>query len=59
MVGRYHQLDGDEFEQAPGDSEAQGSLVCCNPWVLKESDVTEQLNSSSKWGENPSTCQVQ
>ena len=21
-----------EFEQAPGDSEGQGSLVCCNPW---------------------------
>ena len=21
-----------EFEQTPGDSEGQGSLVCCNPW---------------------------
>ena len=32
MVGWHHQLDGCEFEQAPGDSEGQGSLVCCSPW---------------------------
>ena len=25
-------LDGHEFEQTPGDSERQGSLVCCGPW---------------------------
>ena len=25
-------LNGDEFEQILGDSEGQGSLVCCNPW---------------------------
>ena len=29
MVGWYHRLNGHEFEQAPGDSEGQGSLVCC------------------------------
>ena len=28
MVGWHHQLDGHEFEQAPGDGEGQGSLVC-------------------------------
>ena len=28
MVGWYHQLNGHEFEQAPGYSEGQGSLVC-------------------------------
>ena len=28
MVGWHHQLDEYEFEQAPGDSEGQGSLVC-------------------------------
>ena len=28
MVGWYHQLDGHEFEQAPGDGEGQGSLAC-------------------------------
>ena len=29
-----------ELEQTPGDSEGQQSLVCCNPWRLKESDMT-------------------
>ena len=29
MVGRYHQLSGHEFEQIQGESEGQGSLVCC------------------------------
>ena len=29
---RWHcQLNGHEFEQTPGDSEGQGSLVCCSP----------------------------
>ena len=26
MAGRHHQLDGDEFEQAPGAGDGQGSL---------------------------------
>ena len=26
MVGWHHQLDGQEFEQAPGDGKGQGSL---------------------------------
>ena len=41
MVGWYHRLNGHEFEQAPGDGEGQGSLVCCSPWGRKESDTTE------------------
>ena len=28
MVGWHHQLNGHEFEQAPGDDEGQGSLAC-------------------------------
>ena len=44
MVGWYHGLHGHEFEQAPGDSEGQGSLVCCSPWGRKESDTTQRLN---------------
>ena len=28
MVGWHHQLNGPEFEQALGDSEGPGSLVC-------------------------------
>ena len=31
MGGWHHGLDGDEFEQAPGDGEGQGSLACCSP----------------------------
>ena len=29
MVAWHHWLHGHEFEQAPGDSEGQGSLACC------------------------------
>ena len=32
MVGWHHQLDGHEFEQAPGIGDGQGSLVCCSLW---------------------------
>ena len=31
----HHQLNGHEFEQVPGESEGQGSLTCCSPWVAK------------------------
>ena len=44
MVGWHHQLDGHEFEQAPGAGDGQGGLVCCSSWDCKESDMTEQLN---------------
>ena len=44
MVGWHHQLDGHEFEQVPGVSDGQGSLVCCSPRGHKESDMTEQLD---------------
>ena len=46
MVGWHHQLNGHEFEQTAGD-EGQGSLACCSSWGLKESDMTEQLNSNN------------
>ena len=46
MVGWHHLLNGHEFEQTPGDSEGQGSLVCCSPWGDKESDMTERLNTT-------------
>ena len=39
-----HQLNGHEFEQAPGDGEGQGSLACCSPWSHEESDVTDRLS---------------
>ena len=46
MVGWHHQLNRHEFEQALGDGEGQGSLVCCSPQGHKESDTTEQLNNN-------------
>ena len=34
----------DEFEQALGIGDGQGSLVCCDSWGRKESERTERLN---------------
>ena len=34
-------FDEYEFEQALGIGDGQGSLACCSPWDLKESDTTE------------------
>jgi len=41
MVGWHHQLNGDEFEQALGVGDGQGSLVCCPPQGRKESIMIE------------------
>ena len=41
MVGWHHRLNGHEFEQALGDDEGQGGLVCWSPWGHEESDTTE------------------
>ena len=49
MVGWHHQVKGHEFEQAPGDGEGQGGLVCYSPGSRKESDMTEQLNKIRQW----------
>ena len=46
MVGWHHRLNGHEFEQALGDGEVQGSLVCYSLWGCKESDTTERLNNN-------------
>ena len=40
MAGQHHRLNGHEFEQTPGDSEEQRSLVCCSPRGRKELDTT-------------------
>ena len=39
MVGWHHQLNEHEFEQILGDSEGQGSLVCCSTWGHKDLDT--------------------
>ena len=46
MVRSHQRLNGDEFEQTPGDGKVQGSLACCSPWGRKESDTTEQQNNN-------------
>jgi len=40
MVGWHQRLNRHEFEQIPGDSEGQESLVCCSSWGRKELDMT-------------------
>ena len=49
MVGWQHRLNGHEFEQALGDCDRQGSLMCCSPWGRKELDMIEQLNNNKLW----------
>ena len=46
MAGWHHQLDGLEFEQAPGVGDGQGGLACCDSWGCKEWDTTERLNNN-------------
>ena len=47
MVGWHHRLDGYEFEQTPGDSEGQESLVWCSSWGRKQLDTTQRLNNNN------------
>ena len=47
MVGWRYQLKGHKFEQAPGDSEGQGSL-CCSSWGHKELGITKQQQHSRR-----------
>ena len=45
MVGWHHWLNGHEFEQAPGNSEGQGSLV----WCAAVHGVTKSWTRLSNW----------
>ena len=63
MVGLHHWLNGYEFEQTQGDSEGQGSLMCCSSWDQKESNMTQWLNNNihldscfhNHWGKESAT----
>ena len=44
MLGWHHQLNGHEFQQAPGVGDRQGGLACCSSWGRRESDSAEWLN---------------
>ena len=52
MVAQHHQFNGHEFEETPGDSRGQGSLVCCSPWGHKELGMTQQLNNKLEKGKS-------
>ena len=56
MVEWHHRLNRQEFEQTPGDSEGQGSLMCCSPWDLKESDMMEWLNNNYQFSSVSQSC---
>ena len=38
LVGWHHELNRHELEQALGDNEGRGSLMCCRWWGRKEAD---------------------
>ena len=53
MVGWHHQLNGHEFEEAPGDGDGKGSLCASVHGVAKSwtrlSDGTTQLTNYSEF----------
>jgi len=58
-VGWHRWLHGHGFEQSPGASEGQESLVCCSPRGHKELDMPGWLNNNNKanieWRARPTT----
>ena len=58
MVGWDHQLNGHEFEQAPGIGDGWKGLVCCSQRGSKELDMTERLNSDNKEYSNSQSQKV-
>ena len=55
----YQRLDGHEFQQAPGAGDGQGSLACCSPWDLKESDMTETELSNQQRKKEINECKME
>ena len=50
MVGWHQRLNGHEFGQTPAVSDGQGGLACCGSWGRKESDSTERLSWTERFG---------
>ena len=51
MVGWHHRRNGHEFGSTLGVGNGQGSLACCSPWGLKESEATQLLNNDALRGQ--------
>ena len=49
MVGWHHQLNGHEFEQAPGVGDGQGGLVCCSPWGHSQTWLSDWTDLNWKY----------
>ena len=54
MVGWHHQLNGREFEQTPGDSGGQRSLICCSSYSFLR--VAHQL--ATEWQQQQNTVLI-
>ena len=56
IVRWHHRLDEQEFAQAPGVGDGQGSLVCCSAWCCRVGhDWVTELTDWSTWmtGQGP------
>ena len=49
LVGWHHRLHGHECKQTLGDSEGQGSLVCCSPWDHKSPTWLRDWTTAATW----------
>ena len=54
MVGWHHWLNGYEFDQAPGDGEGQGSLMCCSPWGHSQTRLSDSTTTTATTNDNKS-----
>ena len=56
LIGWYHQLNEDELEHTPGDSEGQGSLVCYPAMRLQSQTWLSNWTTSGPVVESTSQC---
>ena len=54
LYGITNSMDIDQFEQALGVGDRQGSPECCSAWGRKESDMTQLLNNNNNGAEQTS-----
>ena len=58
MVGWYQWLNGHDFEQNTGDTEGQGSLVCCRPQGFRESQLSDWTKTTTTYSNGTDYLQV-